>query len=374
MNAEMKINQNCRYFKSDIPCIFHKQERTHCDSCLHYEQVEFKILIIKLDAIGDVLRTTSILPGLKEKYPNSHITWLTCEESIPLFENNHYVDVVLSYSYPSFIQLQVEMYDLVINLDTAPKSAQLATLANGKEKLGFGYDEKGFVYPFNKEAQKWFEMGLFDDVKKANKETYQQIILNICRLTPSNYEIIFQLDEKELLFTTDFAKKYNLTHKLVIGLNTGAGQRWLQKKWTQEGYLELIHLLEQKITGAQILLLGGPGEVDRNRYLLKKSPSGIIDTGCNNTIREFGALLSLCEVVVTGDTFPLHLAVGLGKKVVVLFGPTSSAEIDLYGRGKKVYADINCLGCYNKTCDIKPNCMDLITPEQVLEAIEELIE
>jgi heptosyltransferase-2 len=369
----MRINQNCRHFNSDVPCVFHKQEGVHCDNCSHYQQVECKILIIKLDAIGDVLRTTCILPGLKEKYPNAHITWLTLEESLSLFTNNPYVDVVLSCSYDSFIQLQVEMYDLVINLDSAPKSAQLATLAKGKEKLGFGYDERGFVYPFNKEAQKWFEMGLFDDVKKANIQTYQQIILDICRLTPSNYDIIFKLSDEEKAFADNFAKKHNITHSPVIGLNTGAGKRWKQKKWTQAGFLELIRLIQSKIPEAQILLLGGPEEVKRNRYLLEKSSGRIIDTGCNNTIREFGALLNLCDIIVTGDTFALHIALGLGKKVVVLVGPTSAQEIELYGRGKKIFAQIDCLSCYNKDCDKKPNCMDLITPEKVFMGIRELL-
>jgi len=369
----MKINQNCRHFRSDIPCVFHKQEGVHCDNCQHYEPVEFKILVIKLGAVGDVLRTTCILPGLKEKYLNVHITWLTLEESLPLFKNNPYVDIVLNYSFESFVQLQLGSYDLVINLDSTPCSAQLATLAKANEKLGFGYNERGFVYPFNKEAQKWFEMGLFDDIKRANKETYQQIILNICRLIPSNYDIIFKLDEKELAFANEFAKKHNFTNKLVIGLNTGAGQRWQQKKWTREGYLELIRLIQQKIPGAQILLLGGPEEIERNKYLLKESASGIIDTGCHNTIREFGAYLNLCDVVVTGDTFALHMAAGLGKKIIALFGPTSAAEIDLYGRGKKLYANIDCLGCYKKDCNLKPNCMELIKPEQVLTTIEELI-
>jgi heptosyltransferase-2 len=103
--------------------------------------------------------------------------------------------------------------------------------------------------------------------------------------------------------------------------------------------------------------------------LLEQTSGRVIDTGCDNTIRRFGALLSLCQLVVTGDTLALHLALGLGKKVVALFGTTSSVEIDLYGRGKKVYPDIDCLGCYKKDCQVSPNCMELIKPTQVLEAI-----
>ncbi len=382
----MKIHQDCRYFKGNIPCIFHKQQRIHCAACQYYEKIVFRILIIKLDAVGDVLRTTCLLQGLKEKYQDSHITWLTRKNAIELFENNELVDTVLDYSPESFIQIQLEKYDLIINMDAAPLSAQLTMLAKGDKKIGFGYDEKGFVYPFNEEAQKWFEMGLFDDIKKANAQSYQSIILNICGLEPSKHEVVFRLSKEERQFADGFKLKHGITGGVVVGLNTGAGTRWKQKSWTIEGFCGLIELIkaenirhEQEEMKEQagvnyqelkILLLGGPEEVERNKYLAKRYGDIVIDTRCDNTIREFGGLINLCDVVVTGDTLAMHIAIGLGKKVVALFGPTSHTEIELYGRGEKVCADdLECLCCYKKDCDIHPNCMESITPQQVLNAI-----
>lgn len=392
-----------------MPCVFHKQQGIHCIDCQYYEKIVFNILIIKLDAIGDVLRTTCLLQGLKEKYQGSHITWLTRRNAIELFENNELVNTVLDCSPESLIQIQLEKYDLVINVDAAPFSAQLAMLAKGNKKIGFGYNEKGFVYPFNKEAQKWFEMGLFDDVKKANTQSYQSIILDICGLNPSRYEVIFRLSEEERQFADGFKLRHGI-QKMVIGLNTGAGKRWKQKSWTIDGYCGLIELIkaggkkaeyegekqsggkcqlsnveyqESDVNIQKILVLGGPEEVERNRYLAERYKDIVIDTGCDNTIRRFGALVSLCDIVVTGDTLAMHIAIGLGKKVIALFGPTSSAEIELYGRGEKVYAGsssrfqpegnkLDCLCCYKKDCDVSPNCMELITPQQVLDAIWQL--
>ena len=135
----------------------------------------------------------------------------------------------------------------------------------------------------------------------------------------------------------------------------------------------------------KILLLGGLEEVERNKYLAKRYGDIVIDTGCNNTIREFGALVNLCDIVVTGDTLAMHIAIGLGKKVIALFGPTSHVEIDLYGRGEKIYAGnssssfqlennkLKCLCCYRKDCNIHPNCMELITPQQVLNVIWQVL-
>ncbi|MEW6007101.1 MAG: glycosyltransferase family 9 protein [bacterium] len=366
-----KIRQDCRYFKGVIPCFFHKEQGIQCDTCRHYSPIKFKILVVKLDAPGDVLRTTGILQGLKEKYPDSYITWITKNNSLELFKNNPYVDCLLSASAEGYLQIQLQKYDLVLSLDASFLGSQIATLVDAKEKLGFGYDSKGFVYPFNEEAREWYEMGLFDEVKRKNKKTYQEIIFSICKLKPSSYEIIFKLDEKEKKFAFCFSERNNLSG-LIIGLNTGAGGRWKNKKWTREGFIGLIKLIEKNIENSKILLLGGPKEIERNRYIKGICPN-VLDTGCDNTIREFGALVSLCDIVVTGDTLALHIATALEKKIVALFGPTSHNEIDLYNRGKKLHSEMDCLCCYKNDCNVSPNCMELIKPEDVFYAIKSLI-
>lgn len=369
----MRINYNCRHFRGDVPCSPHKREGVRCEGCLYYDLIKERILVIKLDSIGDVLRTTSILPGLKEKYPHSQITWITKTESVPLFYGNLFVDRVFDLSQAIFV-LETDEFDIVINLDAAPLSSRLATIAKGKEKKGFGYDLRGFVYPLNPEAEEWFLMGLFDDIKKAKQKTYQSIMLEVCSLKPSNHLIIYRLTDEEIRFARRFAKKKGLTDSdLVIGLNTGAGNRWPKKKWTREGYLQLIKLLTENFSHLKILLYGGPEEVARNRYLMNKSKGTAIDTGCNNTVREFASLLNLSNVVVTGDTLALHLSIALGKKVIALIGPTSATELDLYGQGVKVTADIPCLGCYRTKCYEKPDCMDLISPETVLSSIRKVL-
>jgi ADP-heptose:LPS heptosyltransferase len=369
----MKIGYDCRYFRGDMPCNPHKTEDVHCKECPYYDPIKERILIIKLDSIGDVLRTTSILPGLKEKYPYSQITWITKTESVPIFYGNPFIDRVFDLSQAVFV-LETDEFDIVINLDAAPLSSRLATFAKGTEKKGFGYDPKGFVYSLNPEAEEWFLMGLFDDIKKANQKTYQSIMLEICGLNPSDYSIIYRLTDEEIRFARRFAKKKGLTDSdLVIGLNTGAGNRWPKKKWTREGYLQLINLLIESFPGVKIFLYGGPEEDARNRYLMNRSKGTVIDTSCNNTIREFATLLNLSSVIVTGDTLALHLSIALNKKVVALVGPTSAPELDLYGQGVKVTADIPCLGCYKTKCYVKPDCMDLISPETVLSSIRKML-
>jgi heptosyltransferase-2 len=98
-----------------------------------------------------------------------------------------------------------------------------------------------------------------------------------------------------------------------------------------------------------------------------------LDAGTDNPLRDFCARVDLCQAVVTGDTMALHVGVALGKKVVALFGPTSAAEIELYGDGAKVFTDqLDCLCCYS-ACNKVPNCQDLISVEMVVQALEPLL-
>jgi len=89
------LKTDCKHFHGDRPCVPHKEKGMKCDDCTEYKPISFKILIVKLDAAGDVLRTTSILKPLKRKYPDSYITWCTRQNSKELFKYNPLVDDVI---------------------------------------------------------------------------------------------------------------------------------------------------------------------------------------------------------------------------------------------------------------------------------------
>ena len=158
---------------------------------------------------------------------------------------------------------------------------------------------------------------------------------------------------------------------VVIGLCTGTGSRWPQKAWKESQFVELIEQIKGRWVDIRILLYGGPEEAEKHERIVKATGRKALSTGCDNDIRIFAALLNLSQLIVTGDTLSLHLSLALGKKVVALFGPTSMTEIEMYGRGLKLSSDIDCLTCYD-SCDKYPNCMDLITPDEVLQAIMKL--
>jgi len=335
-----------------------------------------KILIVKLAAIGDVLRTTSILKGLKDKYPNCLIDWVTKKESFGILKNNKIINNIFLLNNNLINDLKNINYDLVISLDEEDEACKIATEINKKKLVGAYFDNNKKTY--TKDSAPWFDMGLIskygkekaDELKKLNKKTYQEIISNILGIKQS--ELILNLGKKELEFAKEFSKKNNLKkNDLVIGLNTSAGGRWQLKKLSIEKTADLADRLNKELN-AKIILFGGPEELERNQKIKEKTKTNIIDAGCHNTLMQFAALINLCDFVVVSDSLAMNIAIALKKKVIAFFGPTSAAEIELYGRGKKIVAPIECVFCYKRICNIKPNCMDSIKTEEIIESIKKL--
>jgi heptosyltransferase-2 len=371
------LRRDCRHFRPERPCKPHKTSGRLCPDCPEYDPAGFRIAVVKLAAVGDVLRTTSFLPGLKRRYQQSRIDWLTLKAAAPLFENNPLVDglhLTVAGSLPALLA-QVP-FDLVLCPDADPMAVALAQgipLKPGGRRVGFSLDAEGRVQPLSAEAERWFLMGLSDQAKKANRETYQNLVGALLELEiPVQDRPMLVLSESEIQEAKTWLASQGGAggggQGRLVGLNTGAGSRWPQKRWTLEGQISLIRLLADQ--GHRVLLLGGPEEVERHRALTRACEGcGLLDAGNDNSLRAFAARLSLVDALVTGDTLALHLGTAFEKPIVALFGPTSQAEIELYGKGKKLFAeDLDCLCCY-ASCDKHPDCQESISTQMVREAL-----
>ena len=320
-----------------------------------------KILIIKLSAIGDVLRTTTLLHGLKRKWPGSEITWITLPEAKDLLKENGFVDDVLEFNRKTSRDLETHAFDLLICLDKERNSTFLATRLKAKKKIGFGRDSKGKLSIFNKESRYAYELGISDELKfKINKKTYSEIIYEMCGLDYRKDKYILNLTDKEIAWAESRLKDIGIKKgDFIVGLNTGAGTRFANKIWSFDKHKALIQgLLEKQDT--KVLLLGGKREAGLNKRLKDVFDSRVYSAGCDNTLREFASIVKYCNAIISGDTLAMHIGIALDRYVIAVFGPTCSQEIELYGNGEKIVSDMDCSPCYKRECDKKHNCIATI--------------
>lgn len=346
----MEIRTDCRFFRGYIPCEPHKLHNVHCSDCSHYQSITERILIIKLGAAGDVIRTTPILHPIRKRMPSAHITWLTdFPELVPSD-----VDSIIDYSQKNIAWLTAREFDIVYSLDKDKEAIAIAESVRALSKYGFGMDRFGRCRVYNEAAQAKYETGLFDDISKANIKSYPQEIFEICGFSFSNEEYILNPPKR---------RQWNVDHQRVtVGLNTGCGGRWTARLWKDEHWISLAGTLIR--AGYNVIWLGGEQEDEKNTRLQKHA--GGHYPGYFG-LRDFIALMDECDIIVTQVTMAMHIAIGLRKHLVLMNNIFNRHEFELYGRGTIVEPEKPC-GCYY-TPVCPHDSMDQITPDRIMSAI-----
>ncbi len=286
---------------------------------------KIKICIIKLDGMGDVLRTTPIL----WRFQDDDVTWITKKASLPLLGNNPYLKTVIAISkIPGMEDL---VFDELYNFDEDKKACLLATNIRAEKKKGYGFKDGGY-FPFDSDSRYAYELSKNDELKfKLNRKTYQQIIFEMAGFEWQGEDYIL-----------GYKPKSKVQYK--VGINYLVGEKFPNKAWPH--WRELVDRL--------------------GSFSLQKQ---------FKAIEEYIDWINSCRIIVTGDSLGMHIALALKKKVIILMGSTSWAEIETYNRGVILTSQLLCSPCYKKNkCNINPSCMDLITPKRAYSQIIKLEE
>jgi len=347
------FHSDCRYFKGFMPCKPHKDYGVVCNNCDYYDKTTGIILIIKLGAIGDVIRTTTLLPRIKKEFPDKKIWWLTYSpEVIPKI-----VDNVFGYNSPSIEILKSIDFDLVINLDKDLEAVALAKNLKTKELKGFTLQDNVPFYA-NHQAEHKYLTGLFDDLNKSNQLSYPEEIYQIC-----GWE--FNKEEYILDINLEYEWQINNENKTIVGLNTGCGARWVSRLWSDNNWIELIKLIQDN--NFFPILLGGKQEDEKNRYFQTQTNAlylGYFD------LDKFISLVNKCDIVVSAVTMGMHIAIALRKQLILMNNIFNPKEFELYGRGEIVMPDKECKCFFSPKCK-NPEyfCMDYLSPNTIFNAI-----
>src|SRR3989344_6597399 len=326
-----------------------------------------KIIVIKLGAKGDLVRTLGIAKALKEKYPERKVVWVTKSSNKEIVKANKYIDSVFSLEERK--EVLGEEFELALNLDIDKEATALIGEVKAKEKRGF-YAEGEYAQAYLPEGEYYLNTMFDDELKKSNKRTYQEMIFASAGLKhdAKKYKLEVAIGSNEKKYALEFAKKNGLAgienskennpdslefskgqfsktrgtdqriaHKKTIGLHIGSSPRWPSKAWHVERVFEFVKLAKSK--GYEVILFSGADDKERAKLLVDKfnrEKIKVVTNNPENSDLEFAGLISLCEVVVCADSFALHLALALNKKVVCLFFCTSADEIEGYGLLKKI--------------------------------------
>jgi heptosyltransferase-2 len=237
---------------------------------------------------------------------------------------------------------------------------------------GYSVDAKtGAIIPVNTEAQYLYSLGLSNHDKFfVNKKTEAQLIVESLDLDFQNDEYVFEFSSDEKFLMMKEKKELGIDGATgpIIGLNTGCSPTIPYKKFSVRGWLDLIDHLTQTFPHGRLLLLGGPEDTIRNKEILAMRP-GVTFTPTERGLRAGFRYVNMCDVVVTGDSLGMHMAIALKKWVVAWFGPTCAHEIEFYKRGVAIKTAAPCSPCWKRFCDKAQMCYDQVSWKEVSQGI-----
>jgi lipopolysaccharide heptosyltransferase II len=330
-----------------------------------------RILIIKLGALGDVVLISAALKAIRAHYPKAHISCLVSEVYAPLLEAQEALDEVHIISqrlvkkwvffalFKQVHHLRQLGYDLLIDFQNNKKSHLLGWLTRIPRRLGY--------------RRKW-GMLLTDPVSLPKEKLlpvdHQFFMLKKLGITKPN--------EPRLSLSASQSQKLAAQALLqdmsgpFVGINLSASPRWQTKQWTDENLLTFVQLVTQ--AGYRVILNGTVHEAAKAQYIVQVAGNSVIDLVGKADIPTLLGVISYCDLFVSPDTAPLHMAAALGVPVVGLFGPTDPARYaPPTDKGVMLSVKLPCSPCHAPTCHLGTHaCMQQLTAQQVVQAAKQL--
>lgn len=365
---------DCKHFHGYKPCF----PGADClEECVDPSPRGKEILLINLEAMGNVLVTTTLLPALKRRHPLSTITWVTLGNARRLLDNNPLVDEVVAWDPEAWLRLGARKFDLAINIDKAANACAFMMSVKAARKAGYGLDARGVIVPLNPEAEYNYRLGLNDHLKfRVNRKPNTQLLTEAMGLEYRRDEYILNLSAEERAFCRTYRREVvergtEFAGRVVVGFNTGCSNLYPNKKMTVDQHAVVINELAPD-PRIRILLLGGPEDTERNAELAGRLGDKVVATPTTEGVRRGLCYIDLCDLVVSGDSFGMHAAIGLRKHLIVWFGLSCPQEVDLYDRGIKLIPEgLACAPCWKRECPYNLECIQMIDLDAIVKGVKD---
>lgn len=359
---------NCRFFSGYKPC----GKSVDCSqNCPSLQEVNMNLLIVHLGALGAVVRSTALLSTIRAQYPRSRLFWVTDSPAHKLIKDHPLLDGVFTTSDSDLLELSAWDFDAAFVIDKSRKAAGVVRRLHIDQIHGFAMDaQNGAILPASSNAKELWDLGLSDEKKFfINQKPETQLVheaLEFGKWQRAPYNLPLTFAESKLSMQRKLQWQQDLNAP-IIGLNTGASNIIPAKKWTVEYQRELI--VKMQAWGFQnIVLLGGPEDAQRNFQIAQGFD--VILSPTELGLRDGLVSVDACDLVVSGDSLGMHMAIAREKFVIAWFGPTCAQEIDLYERGIKILSKVSCGPCWKRDCSRPQMCYDHVDLKEIHNALE----
>jgi lipopolysaccharide heptosyltransferase II len=333
----------------------------------------FKILILKWSALGDIILSLPALRAVKERFPKSDIIMLTSRSGREILSRYPYIKDFMIFQNLAGIkgikeilnisaELRKASIDMVLDLQNNKKSHIISFLSFAPRRIGYRSGKLDFL--------------LTESIGGARikippvAHQFRLLKLLDADITPKPTPL--NPSDEEIRYAEEILKEGWIGGKeTLVGLNCGASFNWQTKRWPVERIAKLCDILSHN--RIRVVVTGTKKDRPQLKKLSLLAKSKYIDIAGKTTIMQLAAIIQKCDVFVTPDSAPMHIASSLGVPFVALFGvtdPTRHLEPGL--KYRVIYKGVKCSPCYRPRCS-NLRCMKEISAEEVAKAVIELI-
>jgi lipopolysaccharide heptosyltransferase I len=346
-----------------------------------------KILVLRLSAVGDVIRTLPVVKALKGHIPSSFISWIVEEPSQAFLKSQPEVDEVILFprkrwakGIKSFkgmwgtigemwgfiIGLRKRRFDVVLDFHGLLKSGLLSFFSGSPKRIGY-----------NRRSSKEGNF-LFSNVKvKLPKEKISRFQRNLSLLKGMglevkevNYRLYIPPEDRdyvESFFNTSSAP----LKRPLIAIHPGTSPKAFFKRWMPDQYAQLADRLVRELN-TTVLFTWGAEELEWVEGIRREMKEPSLLGPQTESLTQLGEVYRHCDLYIGGDTGPMHIASLTGIPALVIYGPTDPIENEPFGNHIKVRKDVGCNPCHKYSCK-ELVCLKAISVDEVFKATKEIL-
>ena len=349
-----------------------------------------KILIIRLSAIGDVLRTLPAFHIIRKNFPDAYIAWIVEEASKDILEAHPEIDEVIIFpkkelaakikspktffqgvnQFLMFIQeIRKKNFEVVIDFHGLFKSGIISFLSGAKDRVGF-------TKPFTKEMNYLFNNRRFSlDTDRMNRvdrniTLVEKLGLNIKQGPPDIY-----IPDKDSNLIQKFLKQNRIEpERPLVAIHPGTSPSTPYKRWDAYRYAVVADKIIED-SAAQIIFTWANEEIEMVKEIIGLMKYRAIVAPKTENLCQLAEIFRCSDLYVGSDTGPMHLAAFVNTPVVAIFGPTDHVVNEPYRYTPHIVIrkEIKCAPCRKNNCSDR-DCMNGVKESDVIRAINIMLD
>jgi lipopolysaccharide heptosyltransferase II len=330
-----------------------------------------RILVIKLSALGDVILSIPSVRSLRRQFPDSWIAVLVGRRSRKIVRNCPDVNDTIVFDdrrgkgrladlLKTASILAKEDFDIVVDLQNNRVSHLLAYLSGAKVRAG--HTNRKWSFFLNRKTRDASSAGV-------SPLDHQFRVLQLVGVEHTDKTLAFWVEPQEDERIRKFLESQWVSpSQALVGINPGSSPRWQTKQWPVEYVAKLCDELARR--NIRVVVTGSDEDAPLIGRLMELTRVKPINAAGKTSITELGALIRRCQVFVSSDSAPMHIASSVNVPLVALFGPTDPKRHLAPPSSYQVFwKEIHCSPCYLRSCPIGLICMKKIGVQEVLDAV-----